>query len=386
MDSFRIIDMTWHGVGPYCTFLCTLMGAECIKVESRTRKADSLRRHPFHHELNVNKLSATLNLKDARSLHLFKQLVAISDAVVENFSPGALARLGLDFAELRKWNPSIVVASMSAHGASGPESHGKGLAAIFGAAGGASFVTGYEDGPPVEARLPADLASGTAFCFALLTALYHAKACGQAVYVDGASREVMSTCIGETLLDALVNSRNQGRRGNDHPIMAPHNAYPCAGRGRWITIAVSHQREWEALCSALDKQEWQEDPRFADQVSRWRHRRILDTLVGEWTRNQDAAAAVETLQRNGVPATVSFNAQDLRGDPHLSERGLFVDTEDEEGNPYFMTGGPWRFLETSWKVYRRPPKVGEHNRYVFCDLLAMPETLFEELVRDGVIV
>ncbi|MBI4307484.1 MAG: CoA transferase [Chloroflexi bacterium] len=377
--------MTWWGVGPYCTFLCALMGAECIKIESATRGAESMRRQPRLHEMNVNKLGIALNLKDPRSLGLFKRLVAVSDALVENFSPGVLPRLGLGYAELRRWNPSLVVASLSAHGAAGPESQGKGLAAIFGAAGGASFVTGYHDGPPVELRLSADLASGTAFCFALLSAVYHARAYGQGFYLDGASREVVSACIGEVLLDASVNGRDQGRAGNDSPLMAPHNLYRCQGEGRWIALAVGNQAEWEALCAALGKQEWLRDARFADQLSRWERRAEIDALVEEWTRRQDAAQAVDMLQRCGVPATLCCNAQELLGDPHLWERGLFVHTQDEEGHPYTMTGGPWRFSETPWNVYRRPPTLGEHNQHIFLDILGVDKGLYEDLVRQGAI-
>ena len=382
MSGFRILDMTWWGVGPYCTFLCALMGAECLKIESATRGPEFMRRQARMHELNVNKLGVTLNLKHPKTLELVKRLVAVSDAVVENFSPGVLARLGLGYSELRKCNPSIVLASLSAHGATGPERNGKGLAAIFGAVGGASFITGYEDGPPVELRLSADLAAGTAFCYALLSALYYAKTRGQGLYIDGASREVMSATIGEVLMDAEVNHRDQRRQGNDRPSMAPHNVYRCAGEDRWVSIAVSCQDEWEALCEAIGKREWRTDPRFVDQTSRWLHKEDLDVLLSEWTRRQDAATAAETMQRRGVPATECCNARDLLGDAHLWERGLFVHTQDEDGGAYVMTGGPWRFSQTPWSITSRPPKMGEHNEHVLVDLLGIDRPSFEELVRQ----
>lgn len=385
LADFRILDLTWWGVGPYCTFLCALMGAECIKVESARQGSETHRREPRRHELNTNKLSITLNLKEPQGVALLKQLAANSDALVENFSAGVLERLGLGYAALRRWNPSIVVVSLSAHGATGPERHGKGLAAIFGALGGASYIGGYEDGPPMELRLPADLASATAFCFALLTGLYRARKSGKGCYIDGASREVMGASIGEVLLDASVNGRDQTRQGNDRPLLAPHNLYRCAGKDHWIAIAVGDQAEWEALCAAAGKQAWLRDVRFADQLSRWKHRREIDALVEEWTRRHDVAQAVETLQRCGVPAAACSNAQDLLGEPHLWERGLFVHTQNEREEPYVLTGGPWRFSETPWNVHRRPPQMGEHNKHVFQDIIGLDEGAFKDLTRQGVL-
>ena len=399
LSGVRIIEFTWIGVGPYCTFLCALMGAECIRIETTSR--------PIHYrglvrlmdrdprtgksindlnQLNANKLSACINLKHAEGVELVKRLAAVSDVVAENYQAGVMDRLGVGYSELSKVNPAIIMLSMSAHGAVGPEKHGKGLAAVFGALGGVSHLSGYEDGPPVELRLAADLVSGTAACFALLTGLQHTRKTGVGTWIDCSSREVMSLFAGEALLDAMVNGRDQPRVGNRDSIMAPHNVYPCAETGSWISIAVANQEEWKALCGAVGHQEWLEDARFGDQFLRWHYQDALDQMLQEWSRQQNPQEAMTMLQEAGVPATASSSTQDLLGDPHLSDRGVFETAADEDGVPYIMMGFPWKYSGTVPQALTRPPRMGEHNRYVFQELLGMDEPEVQDLHRRGVIV
>ena len=397
LSGVRIIDFTWMGVGPTCTLLCSWMGAECIKIETASRPmysrgaqrkapdpksgapADSL------NQLNVNKLSACINLKHEEGVELVKSLVAISHVVAENFQAGVMDRLGLGYGELEKVNPAIIMLSMSAHGAVGPETEGKGLAAVFGALGGAGHISGYENGPPVETRLSADLVSGTTACFALLTALYNARKTGAGTWIDLSSREVISSFVGETLLDAMVNRRDQHRRGNRHTAMAPHDVFPCSEPGGWISVAVSNQSEWEALCKVAGAEELLKDDRFGDGYLRWKNQDELDGKLREWTTRHTSDDAMNILQGAGVPATACFNARDLLDDPHLRDRGVFQRATDEDGVPNIMMGLPWQCSLTVPRAPTRPPNVGEQNDYVFRELLAMGETEMQEMVDRGII-
>ena len=399
LSGVRIIEFTWIGVGPYCTFLCSLMGAECIRIETTTRPihyrgaANIVDRDPRTgrpmttplDQLNVNKLSATINLKHKEGIELVKRLVAVSDVVAENFQAGVMDRLGLGYQELKGANPALVMISMSSHGATGPEKHGKGLAAVFGALGGASHVSGYEDGPPAELRLAADLISGTAACFALLSGIYHTRKTGVGTWIDCSSREVMASFIGEALLDAMVNGRDQPRVGNRDASMAPHNVYPCAESGSWISVAVGAEEEWEALCKVVGHEEWLADPRYADASLRWSNQEALDGEMARWTEGRSAQDAMEELQRAGVPATMSYSAMDLLADPHLHDREVFHAARDQDEAPYIMMGLPWKFSRTEPQVPTRPPRIGEHNHRVFQDMLGMRDAEVEELVRRGVI-
>ena len=398
LTGVRIVDFTWMGVGPTCTLLCSWMGAECIKIETASRPmynrgaqrkapdpksgapADSL------NQLNVNKLSACINLKHSEGVDLVKALVGISHVVAENFQAGVMDRLGLGYKELAKVNPAIIMLSMSAHGAFGPETEGKGLAAVFGALGGAGHISGYEDGPPVETRLSADLVSGTTACFALLTALYHARKTGEGTWIDFSSREVMSSFVGEALLDAMVNGRDQPRLGNRHPSMAPHDVFPCAEPGGWVSVAVSDQSEWEALCKVTGSEEWLKDDRYGDGYLRWKNQDEFDGKLREWTTRHTSKDAMNILQKAGVPATACFNARDLLEDPHLRDRRVFQKATDEDGVPKIIMGLPWQSSRTVPTAPTRPPDVGEHNNYVFMELLGMGESEVQELVDREVIM
>ena len=399
LSGVRIIEFTWIGVGPYCTFLCSLMGAECIRIETTTRPihyrgaANIVDRDPDTgrpvttplDQLNVNKLSATINLKHREGIELVKRLATVSDVVAENFQAGVMDRLGLGYRDLQQVNPALVMISMSSHGATGPEKHGKGLAAVFGALGGTSHLSGYEDGPPAELRLSADLISGTAACFALLSGLHHTRMTGAGHWIDCSSREVMASFVGEALLDAMVNGRDQPRMGNRDPHMAPHNVYPCAEPGGWISVAVGLEDEWRALCRVVGHEEWLTDGRFADAFLRWRNQEALDAEMARWSRGRSAHQAMAALQGAGVSATMSYSAQDLLADPHLHDRGVFHAAGDQDGAPYIMMGLPWKFSRTEPEALTRPPRIGEHNRYVFQEVLGMGDAEVEELVRRGVI-
>ena len=398
LSGVRIIEFTWIGVGPYCALLCALMGAECIRIETTTRPiyyrgtgspmarvSGSGQTMNTLNELNVNRRSVCIDLKHREGVELVKNLVAVSDVVAENFQTGVMDRLGLGYSELKSINPALIMLSMSSHGASGPEKDGKGLAAVFGALGGASYLSGYEDGPPVELRLSADLISGTTACFALLSAIHHVRKTGVGTWIDCSSREVVSSFVGEALLDAMVNRHDQPRQGNRDAIMAPHNVYPCTGPGSWISIAVANQEEWEALCKAVGSEDLLKDSRFADRYLRWKNQDVLDGMLAEWSKGMNAQEAMTLLQEAGVPATASYNAQDLLSDPHLHDRKVFQTAEDEEGGPYIMMGLPWKFSDTVPQAPTRPPRMGEHNDYIFQDVLGLRDTEVAELVRRGVI-
>ncbi len=356
-----------------------------VRPSGDSEKAEQGRRWFSLDELYVNKKGISLNLKHPEGVALAKKLISVSDVVAENFQAGVFDRLGLGYDEVRRLNPSTVMISMSAHGATGPERHGKGLAQAFSALGGAGYLTGYEDGPPVELRLPVDLISGTTACFALLAAVWNARQTGQGCHIDAASREVMSSFIGETILDAMVNHRDQHRMGNRDPFMAPHGVYRCQGEDAWISIAIGNDAEWKALCSVTGHPEWANDSRFADQFVRWENQSELDGRISEWTAGRDKMEAMAFPQAAGVPATASYSAADLLADPHLQERETFLATEDIAGNPLIMMGPPWKFGRTPGRILDRPPKTGEHNSYVYAELLGLEDRDLGRLKEMGAI-
>jgi len=401
LRGVRVLDFTWVWAGPYATMLLAMLGAEVIKIESRGRM-DIMRRviiwplfAPIPQEIplnegaafgaiNMNKLGVTLNLERPEGVDLVKRLVGVSDVVFENMRPGAMERIGIGYDALREVNPGLIMLSSSARGATGPECEYAGYATVHHAVGGASQITGYPDGPPSTTFGDVDLVNATASAFAVIAALNHRAATGEGQFIDYSQCEGVSSLIGEVLLDFEMNRRSPGRQGNADELMAPHNVYQCWGIDRWVAIAVETDEEFAALARVIGRPELAADPRFVDAPSRKRNEAEIDEIVSTWTRARDRDFIANTLAREGVAAAPSRDAQDLFHDPHLRARGAFVEVDHPEVGPREFAGAPWIMSEGG--VEARPaPALGEHNDYVFRQLLGISKSELAALERDGVI-
>ena len=393
LQGVRIADFTVHAAGPFCTHLLSLLGAQCIKVES-TKRMDVFRKpHPVYGRMEAasfaqvaaNKLSVQINLKEKRGIELAKKLVAVSDIMCESFRPGVMERLGLGYAALQAVRRDIDMVSVSACGQTGPERGYAGYAPLFGATGGVGTLTGFADGPPVELRHVMDHGTGLAASAATLAAYYRKKRTGMGQHVDVAAREVATLFIGAALLEFAMTGKSAQRQGNDAPMMAPHNVYPCAGKDAWVSIAVATDDEWRRFATVLGRADWLVDSRFANARSRWQHRQALDTDVAAWTRTRTREAVTQALQAAGVAAFPSYTAQDIADDPHLNGRGAIVAMTSPEGESRKVVGPPWRFARTPAKLETWTPKLGAHNNYVFGELLGLAQDEIDALVREQVI-
>ena len=397
LSGVRIIDFTRYAAGPQITLLLAHMGAEVIKVETMV-DLDHFRREESavvwgstkaavdcFNSLNVNKMSITLNLKTSRGVELAKRLIRICDVVVDNFKAGVMDRLGLGYPVLKKIKPDIIMLSASSHGAVGPESSYIAYAVTMGALSGASEVTGYEGGAPTIMRSSADLRPGTAAAFAILAALNYREQTGEGQFIDFSAREAISCGIGELIMDYTMNGRVRTRNGNRDDIMAPHNCYRCKGGDKWVSIAVGNDEEWKALCHAMDKPELADDERFADQFNRWQHQDQLDVLIGEWTAQHTHYEVMDILQKEGVAAVPAFSNEELFNDPHCKDRECFVSVNHPEEEEMYVVAPPWKFSETPAKVTAAAPLLGEHNEYVFGELLGIPKDEISRLVAEKVL-
>lgn len=408
LAGVRILDFTWAWAGPHGTLLLALLGAEVIKVESRQRldhtrvrslMAGPVLASPDHSsmftDLNVGKLSVSLDLKQPRAVEIARRIAGVCDVVTENMRPGTLERLGLGYEDLRAVKADIIMVSSSAVGATEPERTYVGYAPTFSALGGLSSITGFSNGVPSPLSGAVDLRVGTTCALAVLAALYHHHRTGEGQCIDVSSTEAVSALIGGVFMEYAMNGRVPGRDGNRDRAMAPHNCYPCRPgeggslsdeRGRWVSIAVGSDEEWSALCGVLGDRGLEHDPRFADVVSRWRHREELDDVVSAWTRGRSAEEAAEALQRAGVAAMPVLDGAALAQDPHLRERGILERVEHPVVGSRLMLGPPWRLSDTPAAIQRPSPCLGEHNSYVLGELLGMSDGEIDELVREGVVV
>jgi len=398
LEGVRIADFTFQWAGPYASTLLAYMGAEAIHVES-SRRPDSSRRisitthrrytglnqSPVFNDINAGKLGITLDLTKPKAVKLAKRIVEVCDVVAQNMRPAVMERLGLGYEALREVKPDIIYLSSSARGAHGPECAYVGYAPGFAALGGLSHITGYPDEPPVNMAGEIDLASATTSAFAILAALNHKQRTGEGQHIDLSSSEAISVLIGEVLMDYDMNRRVQSRDGNRDDIMAPHNCYRCNGDDKWVSIVVSSDEEWEAFCEAIGKPEWTKEDRFCDAHSRKQNEEELDRLIGQWTISHTHYQVMDILQKAGVAAVPSFNSEELYRDPHLKERGLFTEIDCPAGGKQIVVSPPWKFSVTPVTIYGRGPLFGEHNQYVFGELLGMSNKEIKSLIDEQVI-
>jgi benzylsuccinate CoA-transferase BbsF subunit len=393
LAGLRLLDFTLHAAGPFCTQMLTMLGAECIKIETAGRPDIFRKPHPVYgrmesatfDQVNAGKQSIRLNLKHPTGIALARRLVAVSDIVAESFRPGVMKRLGLDYETLAALRPGLVMVSVSAAGQSGPDSRHAGYAPLFGAAGGLGHLTGYPDGPPVEIRHVMDHSTGLTATAAVLAACYRRKRTGQGQHVDVAATDVAMSFVGEALLQAAFTSVQPARRGNEMPGWSPHNVYRCQGEERWIAIAVRSDAHWRGLCERArhDQQSWVADPRYATSEGRWQHRGALDQALSAWTAGQDRDALAADLQAAGVPAFASCTSADVAASPHLRARGAITELADHPGRA--VVGPPWRFAATPARLDRGTPALGGHVDEVFGGLLGLPIDEIRQLQQDEVI-
>ena len=382
LNGIRVADFSVHAAGPFAGLMLAELGAQVIKVESSARLDITRRPHTMYgkppssfEQVNANKLSVTLNLKEPRAVELALELVRISDLVLENFRPGVMDRLGLGFDRLQEVNEHILMVSVSSNGQTGPERGYAGYAPMFAAAGGLGHLTGYPDGPPVELRHAMDHTGGLMGAFAAVAALCgHNVGSGerQAMHMDVAVRDVATAFIGPALLDYAMNRREQAPPGNRNGAAAPCGVYPCAGDDAWVSISVASESEWQGLVRAMDGPAWAGERRFGDGYQRWLHRNDLEALLEEWTRQRTPWEVTEALQAEGVAAFPSMSASELMTDPHLADRQSFPEVVDPEKGRQRAVGPPWRFSETPARLDGWTPGLGEDNEAVFHGLLGVP--------------
>ncbi len=220
----------------------------------------------------------------------------------------------------------------------------------------------------------------------VLGALIYRNRTGKGQYIDGSDYEAAIDLIGTALVDYGVNGRIKERQGNRHPYAAPHGCYRCQGADRWCTIAVFSDKEWKAFCRALGDPEWARDARFSTLMGRLAHQDELDELTGSWTGQRSAEEVMRMMQEAGVMAGVVQNSRDLHQDPQLRHRGHFWElAEDPEKQWFTYEDFGYRLSQTPYRMKRPFPHLGEHNYYVFCELLGLSDEEFAALVQEGVI-
>ncbi len=401
LSGLRVTDFTWVVAGPFCTKTLADMGAEVIKIEARNRP-DGMRTYinryddlpkPFPYgvfdNFNRNKMGITVNARHPEGLKLLKDLIAVSDVVTENFRGGVLERWGLNFEEMRKARPDIVYLSISGYGQTGPYKKYAAHYHIAQAIPGFTYLTGKEGDIPVVTGSWADTTTGLHAAAALCMALEHRNRTGQGQHIDVSMTTCIGNIMGSAYLEYAVNGSEPRANGNrlPYPAASVEGAFRCQGEERWVAIGVYTEDEWRALCRVIGRQELLEDSRFEAESDRVQHWQELEAEVTKWTLERCAEDAMKELQDAGIGAAVVENIQDLmEHDEQLKHRKYYVDAwhPDRSVGTLTLDGVVPKFSDTSGKVRRAAPTIGEHNEYVFGEILGISGRRLKELQQDGV--
>ena len=388
LAGVRVVDFTWIVAGPQATRIVGDLGADVIRVENEGH-LDSLRasaplddgtpdpnRSGMFNNFNRNKRGITANIYHPRTRELIEQLITGADAVTENFSPGAFARMGFSFERLRELNPNIIYLSLSGYGHYGRDSSYVTWGPTAQAVSGLTYLSGLPDQPPAGWGYSyLDHSAGYYGAIALLLALRRRERIEGAQRIDLSQVETGMVMCGVTMLDTQINGGESERIGNrsSYPAMAPHGAYRCAGDDRWITIAVESEAHWRELCDELGAPELAGDERFANLEARLAAQDELDAAIEECTRRRDPRELMYALQARGVPAGLAQHTQDkMEHDEQLAARGFYRAAPSPYVGDRFYEGLPFLFHQLGWDVRRGGPGIGEHIDEVLTELGCTP--------------
>ncbi|MEJ2245818.1 MAG: CoA transferase [Acidobacteriota bacterium] len=403
LNGLRILDLTMVFAGPVATKILAELGAEVIKIESMQRADvftranvypenipgnDPWNRGCLFHCLNAGKQGISLNLGTEKGREIFKRLAKKSDAVIENFSPRVMENWGLDYEQIKKVNPRLIMASISGLGHYGPLRNYYMYVPGMEGMSGITHNTGFPDEPPLLSGCAyGDWVAGANAAMALITALFHQKVTGKGQYVDVSGREAAICHIGDIVMDYVLNKRDRTRMGDKHLRFAPHGCYRCRGDDDWIAIGIETESQWKSLVRAIRKPELLKNKAFASMQRRLDNQSELDAIIEEWTGRWDKFKIMETLQKLRIPAGAVLNMKEINLNPHLKKRGFFqlVDHGEGIGQRPIPSQLPAKFRGSGKSVLKRSPRFGEDTEYILGSLLGMSKQELAQLEKENII-
>jgi crotonobetainyl-CoA:carnitine CoA-transferase CaiB-like acyl-CoA transferase len=387
LAGIRVLDLSRAWAGPYGTRYLADFGADVIKVETSKFPDGRQPNSPSYGEVNRNKRPITLNFQTAEGRELLKRLVAISDVVVENFSPRVMAKYALDYEHLLTVRPDLIMVSLPGYGHSGPHGSFVSFGGPLMAYTGMSLLWGYADSPPdarVKVAQPDYIVAGTQ-ALAVVAALHHRAHTGQGQHIEIAQVEATIAAMELAYLDYFATGTVATPRGNRDPNAVPQGCYPCVGHEAWCVISCTTDVQWRALATLMGDDTLLNDPGLATAADRWARHDELDERISAWTRDWTPHQLMRALQAVGVPAGAMQTAEDLWRDVHLRARDYTVMMAHPELGIVEHPGMTVRLHATPGQIQRPVGRLGEANEAVFRGLLGLSTEEVAKLVKAEVI-
>ncbi len=399
LHGVRILELGPYVALPLTGRILASLGAEVIKVETN-KVLDEMAFIPAwsrgagQPDFQRAKKRVSIDVRTPGGLEVFRELVKVSDVFMTNFRRNILDRWGIDFPALRELRPDIILMWQTGLGGIGPYYTYKSYGILVQHMVGVSLMTGDEGEPPSAINTSySDYHTGVFQPSAIIGALMRRRMTGQSATMESSIFKSGAVTAGPAILDYQVNGRLPQRIANRSAVCAPHGAYQCQGIDRWCAIAVENEEQWDGFRRAIGNPDWCDEPDFSTAESRLANQDRLDTLVGEWTARFTPDEAMERLQREGVPASIVSQGDDLYSSEHLKARDFYRPTPSyiaERGTPAWewehrdslAWNTPVKLSQTPME-FGRYSNVGEDNDYIFREILGMPDSQIESLKEDG---
>ena len=394
LAGLRVLELATNVAGPFGSTLFAEFGAEVIKVEV-PGTGDPIRKYaPLYNEKSLtwtvigrNKKSVTLNLRKPKGQELLKRLVEVSDVLVENFRPGTMEKWGLGYDELKKANPKIIMSRISGFGQDGAYKNRAAFDRIAGGMGGMTYLTGFQDGPPVRVGLNVcDQIAGLFHAFGTMIALYdrdvRAKSEGQ--WIDTSLVESVFRMLEGVIAEYQKLGNIRERVGNQNEVVAPADNF-LTKDGKWIVFVLTSDTLFERFLKVINREDLISDPRFEDNISRLKYRDALHAAIREWVEQKTLSEVHERFEERGIPYGLVYNAKDIYEDPQNRERGNIIEIQDQEIGPVEMQCVIPKLSATAGKVTSSAPILGEHNQEIYGGLLGLTDEEMEALREEEII-
>jgi len=396
LSGIKILDLTQFEAGTTCTQFLGWLGADVIKIEPPGGE-QSRRNRPevpgldamFFLVFNANKRSITIDLKKPDGRALFLRMVERADVVVENFAPGLMEKLGLDYDTLNRTNPKIIVARIKGFGLSGPYAEYKSFDMIAQATGGVMSVTGFPDREPIRCGAAiGDTGTGVHTAGAIMAAYIQRQRTGKGQLIEVAMQEVIANFLRGRYVDHYREDKPSERRGNALVGGVPGGAYPCAPGGlndyAYIYCQPINPEMWKAFATAIEREDLLTHARCKDAKARWENRDWLNEIIIGWTRARTKHEVMTILGKAGVPCGATLDTGEILDDPHLNARGQ-IHTIDHPTRGRFRLPGCPVHLSASPAPTSAPPLAGQHSADILAEVLGMSTDDVAALQQRGVV-
>jgi len=396
LAGVRIIAFTTGYAGPYAGRLLANYGAEVIKIESRKGGLDTFRHYGQHKDIdaaprfiecNLGVRSMAINLKHPTGARLIRELAGKADAVLQNFRPRVLDKLGLGDDELRKVNPRLVIVKLPGFGTEGPKSSYGTWGFNLTAFSGMTYLWNHpdQDRPIGSQGVYPDHLGFVMGPTLMVAALLNSRRTGKGVTIDLAQIEGTAATLGVTYLETSVNGDDPQPKGNHYVLAAPHGCYRCQGEDRWCVISARTEEEWRSFCGVIGRVDLATEARFMSLPARLKNRTELDAIVQEWTQTRTAEEAMAKLQAAGVPAGVVQTGADLLTDAQLRHRKYFASFADSLIGPFEIPRSGILFRGMDEEPLRLPNRFGSDNDQILGELLGYDQATIDQWRAEEVL-